>query len=286
MASPTTLKEFPMPAPRFASHFLSRAASLVHIPVIAAAMLYSLPALAQPGNGAQSSSWALGVGAISRDRAYTDIDRDNMALPFFQYENRWVSIAGPQIGFKLLSLDVAPKQSLNFDLIARYDGSGFDDDDIEDTPILAGMRERKGGFWAGARIEWKTDWVDLSAEALGDASGNSKGKRFNLGVEKTWHIGERVMITPRVTASWNDKKYVDYYYGVRADEARPGGAAYQGDSGVNAEVGIRGIYMFDQRHSMFVDFEVSRLAKEIKDSPLVDRSTENRVFVGYLYRFK
>ena len=44
--------------------------------------------------------------------------------------------------------------------------------------------------------------------------------------------------------------------------------------------------MFDQRHSMFVDFEVTSLAKEIKDSPLVDKSTENRVFLGYLYRFK
>jgi len=268
------------------SFFLQR--HLAHVSLVAAAMLWTLPALAQPGagDGPPQSSWALGVGAITRDKAYTGIDRDNMAIPFFQYENRWVSIIGPQVGFKLLSLDLAPAQSLSVDLVARYDGSGYDDDDIEDTPILADMRERKSGIWAGAKIEWKTDWVDISAEALGDASGNSKGKRFNLGVEKTWHIGERVMITPRVAASWQDKKTVDYYYGVRADEVRAGRAFYQGESGVNAEAGVRGMYLFDQRHSMFVDLEVTRLAKEIKDSPLVDRSTENRVFVGYLYRFK
>jgi outer membrane protein len=34
-----------------------------------------------------------------------------------------------------------------------------------------------------------------------------------------------------------------------------------------------------------MDVGVSSLAKEIKDSPLVDRSTENRVFIGYLYSF-
>jgi len=262
------------------------------LPLAAAALLCPVAALAQPASdgprssSSASSSWALGVGAITMDKAYAGIDRDTMAIPFIQYENRWVSIAGPQVGFKLLSLDLAPAQSLNLDLVARYDGSGYDDDDIEDTPVLAGMRERKSGFWAGARIEWKTGWVDVSAEALGDASGNSKGKRFNLGVERTWHIGERVVLTPRVTASWNDEKYVDYYYGVRADEARAGRAAYRGASGVNAEVGIRAIYLFDRRHSMFVDLEATRLAKEIKDSPLVDRSTGNRVFVGYLYRFE
>jgi len=271
-----------MPTPSFLQRHLA------HVSLVAAAMLWSLPALAQPGagDGPPPSSWALGVGAISRDKAYAGIDRDNMAIPFLQYENRWVSIIGPQVGFKLLSLDLAPAQSLSVDLIARYDGSGYDDDDIEDTPILAGMRERKSGFWAGARIEWKTDWVDVSAEALGDASGNSKGKRFNLGVEKTWHIGERVTITPRVAASWQDDKYVDYYYGVRADEARTGRAFYRGESGVNAEAGLRGVYAFDRRHSILVDLEVSRLAGVIKDSPLVDRSTENRVLVGYLYRFR
>ncbi|WP_457325687.1 MipA/OmpV family protein [Roseateles sp. P5_E11] len=30
---------------------------------------------------------------------------------------------------------------------------------------------------------------------------------------------------------------------------------------------------------------MTSLAKEIKNSPLVDRSTENRVAIGYMYRF-
>ncbi len=260
---------------------------LARVPLVAAAISCALPAMAQPGADASSpSSWALGVGAITFDKAYAGIDREYLPLPFIHYENRWVSIAGPQVGFKLLSLDLAPSQSLSVDLVARYDGSGYDDDDIGDTPILAGMRERKSGAWAGARIEWKSRWADVRAEALGDASGNSKGKRFNLGVERTWQLGERMTITPRVSASWQDDKYVDYYYGVRADEARAGRAAYRGESGVNAEVGLRGVYAFDRRHSILVDLEVSRLADEIKDSPLVDRSTENRVLVGYLYRFR
>jgi len=44
--------------------------------------------------------------------------------------------------------------------------------------------------------------------------------------------------------------------------------------------------MFDQRHSVFLDLEAVRLGSEIKDSPLVDRSTANQVVFGYLYRFE
>ena len=45
------------------------------------------------------------------------------------------------------------------------------------------------------------------------------------------------------------------------------------------------MYLFNRHHSMFVDVGVTSLGSGIKDSPLVDSSTENRVFLGYLYRF-
>lgn len=48
---------------------------------------------------------------------------------------------------------------------------------------------------------------------------------------------------------------------------------------------MRGVYQFDQHHSVLLGVEVTSLADEIKDSPLVDRSTENAVLVGYLYTF-
>ena len=245
---------------------------------------WATPAAAEPNDGElPSTTWSLGVGAVSRQTPYTGFDRENKALPLLHFENKYVRIFGPEIGLKLPSLDVGKDQQLDFSLVARYDGSGYEDDA---APILNGMSKRRGGFWAGAKVEWNTGLADLSAEWLGDASGHSKGQRFSLGVERTWRFGERVMLTPRLGATWHDKKYVDYYFGVRDSEVRAGRAAYEGKSGVNAEVGVRGVYRFDQRHSMLLDLEVSSLAKGIKDSPLVDRSTENRVFLGYLYRFR
>jgi outer membrane protein len=251
---------------------------------VAAALALGLGATAAAGAAAadEGSSWGLGVAAFSAQQPYTGIDREKRALPLISYENQYVRVFGPVVEFKAYSVDLGGGQRLDLRVIGKYDFSGYE---AGDAPILNGMRERKSGFWAGGKVTWRTGMGDVSAELLADASGKSKGRRASLGLEKNWRIGQHFILTPRAGAAWVDKKYVDYYYGVGADEARPGRVAYVGKSGVNAELGLRGTYVVDAHHSLFLDLGVTKLSKEIKDSPLVDRSTENRVGLGYLYRF-
>lgn len=259
------------------------------IPLLSLLLLAPLAATAAgPGGPAapkpddESSTWALGAAAISAQKPYAGWGRETKALPLLIYENRWFRFGGLGAEVKLPQLQLGESQSLDFRLIAKYDGSGYDADD---SPVLAGMDKRKSGFWAGAKATWRTDLANLNAEWVADASSHSKGQRFALTLEKNFRLGPQVMLAPRLGATWADKKYVDYYFGVRANEVTATRAAYQGQAGVNAELGLRSTYLFDRHHSMFLDVGVTRLAKEIKHSPLVDRSTENRVFVGYLYRF-
>jgi len=234
------------------------------------------------GPDAETSSWGLGIAAISTQKPYAGMDRENKALPMLSYENRWLRIGGLGAEIKLPRLGLGERQHIDFGLVARYDGSGYE---ASDAPILNGMADRKKGFWAGARATWHTDVARLSADWTADASGHSKGQRFGLSLDKSFRLGAQVMLTPRLGAVWHDKKYVDYYFGVRGEEAQAGRAAYAGKAGVNTELGLRSAYMFDPHHSIFLDLSVTRLASEIRNSPLVDRSTENRVFMGYLYRF-
>jgi outer membrane protein len=250
----------------------------------ATALVLGLSATAMAGAAPadEASSWGLGVAAFSVQQPYTGINRETRALPLISYENQYVRVFGPVVEWKAYSVDLGGNQRLDLRVTGKYDFSGYE---AADAPILKGMRERKSGFWAGAKATWRTGVVDVSAELQADVTGKSKGRRASLGLEKNWRIGEQVMWTPRVSAVWVDKKYVDYYYGVAADEARVGRVAYVGKSGVNAELGLRGTYIIDTNHSFFLDLGVTKLAKTIKNSPLVDRSTENRVGLGYLYRF-
>lgn len=257
------------------------------VSVLAVALCASVAdaAAQQPGQGEpEGSTWGLGIGVVSTQKPYTGIDRENRLLPLITFENRYVRVFGPAVEVKLPSLDLGGSQRVDFRLVARMniDGAGYEDND---APILGGMDERKGGFWAGGKVEWKTGVADLSAEWLGDVSSNSEGQRFSLGLEKTWVFGGRLLLTPRLGVAWVDKKYVDYYFGVRSDEAIAGRPAYEGDSGVIPGVGVRAIYRLDAHQSLMFDARVARLPTSIKDSPLVDASTENRVLFGYMYRF-
>ncbi|MCE8003979.1 MipA/OmpV family protein [Billgrantia ethanolica] len=229
-----------------------------------------------------STTWALGLGVMSAQEPYAGVGRDNTALPLLQFENQYVNLFGPRIEFKLPRLDIGHSQQLNFGIVGQYDGSGYEEGD---APILNAMENRRGGFWAGGAVQWSSSFVDLSAEWLADVSGNSNGQIASLGLERTWRFGNHVLFNPHVGASWQDEKTVDYYFGVRESEARLDRPAYVGEAGVNIEAGVRGVYMFDRHHSVLVGGGVTSLADEIKNSPLVDRSTVNSVYLGYMYRF-
>jgi outer membrane protein len=262
---------------------ISKTAIAIRLTTASTALVLGLGAsTAASADQPEGSAWGLGVGAVSSQQPYKGIDRDSEVLPLIYFENEYLRVFGPTAEIKLPGLEISDTQQLDFSLVGEYDFSGYDDDDAR---ILEGMSDRKGGFWAGAKVEWRNDLADVSAEWLGDVSGNSKGQRFTLGLERSWRIGEHIMLTPRLAAIWQDEKYVDYYFGVRENEARIDRAAYDGKSGINTEFGVRGNYMFDDHHSVFLDLKATSLANEIKDSPLVDQSTENSVLFGYLYRF-
>ena len=258
--------------------------------VVAAMALLCLPLAAQeqPGEGEQGSSWGLGIGLMSQQKAYTDMDRDNKVIPFISYENEYIEVLGPNLKVKLPGLAFSESNQLNFNLLGSYD---FSDNDPNDTPILSGMEERKGGFWAGAQAQWQNDFVNVSLELLTEVAGDSEGSKFELTFERTWHFAQSYLLTPRLVLSRVDKKYVDYYYGVRADEVVPasatttGRAFYQGEAALNTEFGVMGMYMIDPQQMILLDVSVTSLADEIKDSPLVDSSTESQLLLGYIYRF-
>lgn len=264
-------------------HLLRLAVStLPNVILLAVATSAIAAQAAEPGTAKPSSSWGLGVGAISSQQPYTGIDHDTKAIPLIYFENEYLRVFGPNAEVRLSQLQINDTQPVDFSLVGQYDFSGYDADD---SRVFDGMSDRKSSFWAGAKVQWHTDLVNVHAEWLADVSGNSKGQRLNLGLERTWRLDDHITLTPHVTAMWQDKKYVDYYFGVRDSEARMDRAAYAGKSALNTELGVRGNYMFDKHHSLFLDIKATSLASEIKDSPLVDRSTENSALFGYLYRF-
>ena len=274
------------PSPAFTSRFTARAANMARVSALAAVFACAAPAFAQqpPGEGEpEGSSWGLGLAVMSVQNAYKGTDRETRVLPMISYENRYVKLGGPNLELKLPGIELSDSQRLNFGVMTQlFDGAGYE---AKDSPALAGMSERKSSIWVGAKMEWENDLADVKLEWLGDASGKSKGQRLALGLERKIMLSPRLMLIPQVGVEWVDKKYVDYYYGVRDSEATAGRAAYTGKATLNPEISLSGIYRFDRHHSMMLNVGVRSFGKEIKNSPIVGRSTENRVMLGYKYSF-
>ena len=235
----------------------------------------------QPQPSADASRWGLGIAAGVKQQPYTGAGTKTQGIPLIYYENHYVRVLGAGAELKLPKFELGADASLSFGLRAKYGLGGYEPGD---APILEGMQERKGSVWLGAGVTWHNEIADVSAEWLGDASGKSKGQQFRLGVQRNFRAGS-FTLTPRIGANWLDRKYVDYYYGVRTEESRAGRPAYLGASTVNTEIGLRVDYAIDRRQSVFVDVSATQLGKQIKNSPLVDRSSQTSLSLGYLYRF-
>lgn len=229
-----------------------------------------------PADRDAAPQWGLGIGVGYERKPYRDFDDKARVLPLLMFENRYLSLLGTRADIKLPSYG-----PFTFSVRARYALDGYEDDD---SPFLAGMQERKDSLWLGGAATWRAPFASLSGELLGDVSGHSKGTQFRLQLDRRLQRGA-FAFTPRVAAHWMDDKYVDYYYGVQAREARFGRPAHSGEATTNLELGLRVDYTLAPRQSVFLDLSATRLGSGIKDSPLVDRSGMAGVRVGYLYRF-
>jgi len=223
----------------------------------------------------KSSQWGLGLGVGFDKSPLRDFDDEVDPLPLVLYESARLSVFGARIDYKLPSYG-----PLQFRLRARYANDGYE---AKDSPYLAGMEERKGGLWLGGAAIWRSDALSVASEFTA-ATGDAEGKRFKLELNREFRTGA-VTITPRISAEWYDQDFVAYYYGVRASEVRPNRQAYSGDSSQAIEAGVRFGYAWQRRHNFFIDVSAKSLGSEIKDSPLVERSTESSIRLGYLYAF-
>lgn len=258
-------------------HSVTHPAKLSLAALLATSIFYVPSAHAQSSTPIPATSkFGIGLGVAVVDKAYRDFDQETVALPILSYENEWISASLPTFDVKAFKAG-----DVSFRLRARYAGDGYE---AEDSPILTGMSERKSSLWLGGAVIWNAGFANISGELLTDAMGNSKGNRAKLQIDRRFASG-KFGLTPRLGAEWVDKKYVDYYYGVQLSEATTGRAFYEGKSTANLQAGIRLDYSINPKNIVFLDISTTSFGSAVKDSPLVDKSSQSVVAVGYSYRF-
>jgi outer membrane protein len=253
--------------------------------LLALALLVSLPLAAQEEKSEQESTiprgqaqWSLGLGVISSPRPYVGADNSVMAIPIIGLNYKKLYIQGIQAGYHFVDT-----KNFTFDARAGIVFAGLDPDD---SPYLEGMEERESTIEGGFVFDWKPGKFKLSASAYTDLLGRSDGQQAALDFSRTWRFSRsRWGITPSIGFVWQSSNYVDYYFGVTPEEARPDRPPFDGHSVINFRSSLLVYYFLTMRVQLVGLLRVQRLDNEIYESPIVDERRGYFGLIGATWRF-
>ncbi|MAD77665.1 MAG: hypothetical protein CML20_23350 [Rheinheimera sp.] len=244
--------------------------------LIGFAGLYSSIGHTQQGQGQNSQQpsqgFLYGVGIGINQEIYRGYKRRTIPLPLIGYRGEKLSVYGPFVSYQLLqqgNISVSAKLSPRF--------AGFDE---SDSDVFSGMAKRKSSLDGGIGVQYRLQrWV-FEADTLIDLLGNSKGQESKLAVGYTLRFGP-VLMEPKAGISYSDSKLVDYYYGVRLNEATSNRMPYHAKSAFNYNAGLSlstpvffgGMTRLGIEHHWY--------DSSISDSPLTDRDSGVSAFLSW-----
>lgn len=252
---------------------------LTALAAAAALSVTALPAAAQggPPRIPDELQWSLGLGVISSPRPYRGADNEVFPVPLLDLAYKRFYFQGIRTGYR-----VVDGEALDLDVAARARFASLDPDD---SPYLAGMEERRPSADVGLELAWNRDRLQVSLKGYADALNRSGG--FEAELEATWRqrlADGKVFLAPSVGVVWQDSDLVDYYVGVRPNEALPSRPEFRGSSALNLTLGLTAGVRLSPRWSAILTVSAERLANEIGDSPVVDRDYGYFALAGITYR--
>jgi outer membrane protein len=230
----------------------------------------------EPQAEPKKSKLYVGAGAVISSKPYEGIDSKIYGVPILGYEGDRLYLRGISGGYRLLrhkGWSVGPM------LRPRFEGY-----DASDSRALSGMDDRRRTLEAGLDLSWQTDWGLLSAVALTDLLGEHDGQEIEFSYTVLLPYAGFNFI-PSVGLRWRSDDLVDYYYGVRPDEARAGRPAYVPGATLTPVVRLAVRRKVSTHWGLLLGFQYEWLDSEITDSPIVEDSTSLSLLVGAAYAF-
>ncbi len=241
------------------------------------------------GNG-QAGEWRVGGNLLAGSNPYEDGDNWAGLMPVLAYQGErfHANLGNPGISFFRgaadfggLGYSLYRSETLQFDLVGRLRSIGLDPDDEDEW---VGLDERKPGFDAGVSLLWQTAMGEFDLELLTDVSNRSDGQEILVSYAYPIQQGPWTL-RPEIGLSWQSSDLNDYYFGVDADEVRPGRAAYEAEADVTPFAGVQLEYAVSRQTHVIGGVGVGRLGDEISDSPIVDEDNVVGGYLGLTYTF-
>lgn len=234
---------------------------------------------------------SIGASGIYRQSPYKGVGYEFIPIPMLGLKYRRFTLDGPRARFSLLK-----KKYFSLALTSEFRGIG-NIYEAEDSVELAGMERRKGTLYAGGRGRIRFKGLSIGFNGAKDVLGVHNGHFFSgsLGaglpisvfIKKWSGIKNFPFILTGVSGGLihYDETFVNYHFGVKANEARSDRPAYTTSSSTSKF--FRGSISINfKKHWMAMAmYQREFFGAEIKNSPIVDESEIYRIFFGLSYTF-
>ena len=164
-------------------------------------------------------------------------------------------------------------------------GVRFERRSNDDDSLLQGMADRHMSLDGSINAEWRNRIANVRIRYFHDLLNVSGGDGADIYISHMFFVSQKVSLTPFVGAEWLSGRMVDYYYGVRPEEATPTRPAYRGHDTINLRTGLWVTYKLSQSWSLMSGIHVRRAGDAIADSPIVLDRYRFFTFIGVGWRF-
>jgi len=224
----------------------------------------------------------LGFGPYIQSEPYKGAKSLLLPSPIIFFDNGVVYARWSRFGLYFLG-DKEKDYAWGFSLTAQPRTLGYK---ASDSSFLAGMNERKSTLEGGLAFSasyHKTHYIEIML--LHDLLGTYKSWVNRIEIGDTLKAG-KFTFYPSVILLYQSKKFANYYYGVKRDEATQNRPEYSAGSGLEygAQTYIK--YPFTDKLSALINIRYDRLPKSAKNSPLTDNNYIYSGLASLIYTFK
>ncbi len=219
----------------------------------------------------------VGLAAFGDNSIYTGGVSETQVYPLIWYDNGSLYFQGASFGYRFYKgwADV----SLDFDLAL---GEGYDP---VDNKTLSDLPELDGAINVGLAIEKEFGDYELSLGVHTSANGSHKGTIAELGFGREFELSDRWSLEVGASVTYNDKKYNDYYYGVKPQYALENRPAYVADSDIDTSIEVGLVGQLSDNWFSLLQIEHTSYGSEVTNSPIVEKSSDTFVAFGIGYNF-
>ena len=229
------------------------------------------------GSVGLGAGYRLGNSPYKYIETVSSIENDNNSdlVPLYLYEGKYLFSHGTRAGIHLFD------GAIQFDAITQY---RFDRLEPNSDDYYRSVNARRQTMESGLSVGTKTMGGHISLSWVTDTLDRHNGQIINLDYRFS-HDAGRLHLSPYISATYQNQNFVDYYFGVSAEEARDDLPMYTASDAFLTRAGFNLSYTLYDNWSLFTNYSYEWLDSTVSNSPLSGRAALSKFFLGFSYNF-